>query len=106
MGLNWAGLPLSLRGAHLDGSDALSVAEPGPSICVGRDVRCPESVCRTCTLPHPALAPHELMVVPICSSFFSRWFDTKSVAVKQQVKKFVENGQLEFVEGSPFHAHT
>lgn len=32
-------------------------------------------------------------------SFFSRWFDTKSVTVKQQVKKFVENGQLEFVEG-------
>jgi alpha-mannosidase II len=32
-------------------------------------------------------------------SFFSRWFDTKSVEVKQQVRKFVENGQLEFVEG-------
>lgn len=66
----------------------------------------PESGCRTCTLPRSALAPHELMVVPVCSSFFSRWFDTKSVTVKQQVKKFVENGQLEFVEGSPFYVHT
>jgi hypothetical protein len=39
-------------------------------------------------------------VPPIYSSFFSRWFDTKSVEVKQQVRKFVENGQLEFVEGA------